>query len=239
MCRRPRRETPSNDPTEVLRGADEGRLSERAVAHLDQPLTQQVPVGGLRLRCRTVRLPPHGAGPLLLIREKLPQLWFPPPARRRGTCCTYSSPVPKPPSNGPFPGMLQGGDGLTPRAEVRPEVDLLHARIQVDLLGGIGKKRLWRVALAVPPRAPPGLAHQRDPSYLGAGCRWHIGCLRPLLVRGTHCHASQTGQVSGDTSGGGYRLASSQHLISKGCVEAASLVPTRSRDFIHRLAKEL
>lgn len=30
------------------------------------------------------------------------------------------------------------------------EVDLLHARIQVDLLDGIGGKRLWRLALAVP-----------------------------------------------------------------------------------------
>ncbi|MFI9603116.1 hypothetical protein ACIHCX_25270 [Streptomyces sp. NPDC052043] len=66
--------------------------------------------------------------------------------RAARTQVQYPSPLP----NGPFPGMLPGGDGLTPRPEVRQEVDLLHARIQVDLLGGIGKKRLWRLALAVP-----------------------------------------------------------------------------------------
>ncbi|WP_326694097.1 hypothetical protein [Streptomyces sp. NBC_01766] len=66
--------------------------------------------------------------------------------RARRTQEQYPHPLP----NGPFPGMLEGGDGLTPRPDVRPEVDLLHARIQVDLLGGIGKKRLWRLALAVP-----------------------------------------------------------------------------------------
>ncbi|MFE4409924.1 hypothetical protein [Streptomyces sp. NPDC056821] len=66
--------------------------------------------------------------------------------RAERTQAQYPSPLP----NGPFPGMLQGGDGLTPHPEVRPEVDLLHARIQVDLLGGIGKKRLWRQTLAFP-----------------------------------------------------------------------------------------
>ncbi|WP_419999270.1 hypothetical protein [Streptomyces boninensis] len=51
---------------------------------------------------------------------------------------------------GPYPGMRPGGDGLTPLAETRTEVDLLHARIKVDLFGKSAGKRVRKLAVLVP-----------------------------------------------------------------------------------------
>ncbi|WP_434599723.1 hypothetical protein [Streptomyces sp. A5-4] len=51
---------------------------------------------------------------------------------------------------GPFPGMRTGGDGLTPLPETRREIELLHARIKVDLFGKSSVKRIKRMLVAVP-----------------------------------------------------------------------------------------
>lgn len=51
---------------------------------------------------------------------------------------------------GPYPGMRPGGDGLTPLPEARREVDLLHARIKVDLHGPSAGKRVRKLAIAIP-----------------------------------------------------------------------------------------
>jgi hypothetical protein len=51
---------------------------------------------------------------------------------------------------GPYPGMRPGGDGLTPLPEARQEVELLHARIKVDLYGESAGKRVKKLLFAVP-----------------------------------------------------------------------------------------
>ena len=101
--------------------------------------------------------------------------------RARYTQEQYPNPLPY----GPFPGMLQGGDGLTPRPDVRPEVDLLHAQIQVDLLGDFGKKRLWRLAILAPIGLFLGLLLKglTPTSALIAGCLSVAYALYLRLVR--------------------------------------------------------
>ncbi|MBW1601181.1 hypothetical protein JJV70_03495 [Streptomyces sp. JJ66] len=53
-------------------------------------------------------------------------------------------------NGGPLPGMRPDGRALTPLPEHQREVDLLHARIMVDLYGTSRFARLKRLALLVP-----------------------------------------------------------------------------------------
>jgi hypothetical protein len=66
--------------------------------------------------------------------------------RARRTMAQY----PHSPQSGPYPGMRPGGDGLTPLPENRHEVELLHARIKVDLYGESAEKRVRKLHFAIP-----------------------------------------------------------------------------------------
>ncbi|MDJ0466640.1 hypothetical protein [Streptomyces sp. H27-C3] len=74
---------------------------------------------------------------------------------------------------GPFPGMKAGGDGLTPLPETRREIELLHARIKVDLFGKSSTKRIKRLLFAIPIGIFIALAVTgnlaRTPLLVGAG----------------------------------------------------------------------
>lgn len=52
--------------------------------------------------------------------------------------------------SGPYPGMRPGRDGLSPLPETRQEVELLHARIKVDLYGESAGKRVRKLFFAIP-----------------------------------------------------------------------------------------
>lgn len=66
--------------------------------------------------------------------------------RATRTAAQYSNAL----HGGPYPGMRPGGDGLTPLPQARREVDLLHARIKVDLYGESAGKRVRKLAIAIP-----------------------------------------------------------------------------------------
>ncbi|MEU9652057.1 hypothetical protein AB0E00_24510 [Streptomyces sp. NPDC048110] len=54
------------------------------------------------------------------------------------------------PRGGPTPGMKPVASGLRPLPEARPAVDLLHARIEVDLSGDVQSRRTLPYLFIVP-----------------------------------------------------------------------------------------
>ncbi|WP_406171111.1 hypothetical protein [Streptomyces sp. NBC_00996] len=74
------------------------------------------------------------ARPVFLFRRN------PSPEARERAAATRAQ-YPSAPRGGPTPGMKPVASGLRPLPKVRPAVDLLHARIEVDLSGDVQRKR--------------------------------------------------------------------------------------------------
>lgn len=109
-------------------------------------------------------------------------------------------------TGGQLPGMRPGGSRLRPLTEARREVDLLHARIQVDYNGSHRGRGLLQL-LVIPLVMLIPLSQTGFTPHLPAGVRRHLDPLHRSVGRGSLPGPPPTHQIHPSLAGSGHPVA--------------------------------